>query len=175
MVHQRQCLSSKRHPALGAMQDSTSVSLKTATWRRFGSHFGTEYWARRQRSPISLQPSSGFRTPGRSLFPCVIDSSIHCMTHYFIILLFTSLHFSSVQISVHISVQVLDKEKHIRPMEVQFSKLLTGASLETRKTTSTTLFGALALLSKSSFYYSFFIKNKIFLYYYFSSLFFFCF
>ncbi|CAJ1454391.1 unnamed protein product [Effrenium voratum] len=36
---------------------------------------------------------------------------------------------------------VLDKEKHIRPMEVQFSKLLTGASLETRKTTSTTLFG----------------------------------
>ncbi|CAK9094551.1 AP-5 complex subunit zeta-1 (Adaptor-related protein complex 5 zeta subunit) (Zeta5) [Durusdinium trenchii] len=36
---------------------------------------------------------------------------------------------------------VLDKDQHIRPMEAQFSRLLTGASLETRKTTSTTLFG----------------------------------
>lgn len=36
---------------------------------------------------------------------------------------------------------VLDKDKHIRPMETKFQQILTGASLETRKTTSSVLFG----------------------------------
>ncbi|CAK0853089.1 unnamed protein product, partial [Prorocentrum cordatum] len=44
---------------------------------------------------------------------------------------------------------VLDKDKHIRPMEAKFRQILTGASLETRKTTSTTLFGV-RIVSTSS-------------------------
>lgn len=36
---------------------------------------------------------------------------------------------------------MLDKEKHIRPMETKFQQILTGASLETRRTTSSVLFG----------------------------------
>ena len=45
---------------------------------------------------------------------------------------------------------VLDQDQHIRPMEAQFCKLLTGASLETRKTTSTTLFGMRIVSSSAS-------------------------
>ena len=45
---------------------------------------------------------------------------------------------------------VLDQDQHIRPMEAQFCKLLTGASLETRKTTSTTLFGVRIISSSAS-------------------------
>ncbi|CAE7210530.1 AP5Z1 [Symbiodinium natans] len=45
---------------------------------------------------------------------------------------------------------VLDQDQHIRPMESQFCKLLTGASLETRKTTSTTLFGVRIVSSSAS-------------------------
>lgn len=44
---------------------------------------------------------------------------------------------------------VLDKDKHIRPVEAKFRQLLTGASLETRKTTSTTFFGV-RIVSTSS-------------------------
>jgi len=44
---------------------------------------------------------------------------------------------------------VLDKDKHIRPVEAKFQQILTGASLETRKTTSTTLFGV-RIVSTSS-------------------------
>jgi len=44
---------------------------------------------------------------------------------------------------------VLDKDRHIRPMETMFQQILTGASLETRKTTSTTLFGV-RIVSTSS-------------------------
>ena len=45
---------------------------------------------------------------------------------------------------------VLDQDQHIRPMEAQFCKLLTGASLETRRTTSTTLFGVRIVSSSAS-------------------------
>lgn len=44
----------------------------------------------------------------------------------------------------------LDKEKHVRPMEAKFQQILTGASLETRKTTSTTLFGIRIVSTSSS-------------------------
>lgn len=44
---------------------------------------------------------------------------------------------------------VLDKKKHIHRVEDKFREILTGASLETRKTTSTTLFG-MRIVSTSS-------------------------
>ncbi|CAE8705773.1 unnamed protein product, partial [Polarella glacialis] len=45
---------------------------------------------------------------------------------------------------------VLDKDLHIRPMEEKFKSILTSASLESRKTTSTTLFGVKIVSTSTS-------------------------